>query len=62
MAYGDDESFRLNYLVEKLGISDPALIREALGSVEKFHELATASESTTVADSHARSLLVMSQM
>ena len=62
MAYGDDESFRLNYLVEKLGISDPARVQEALGSAEKFHELAVASESTTVADSHARSLLAKARL
>ena len=41
MAFGDDQSYRLNYLVEKLGISDPAKIQQALNSHEKFHELAS---------------------
>ena len=39
MAFRDDENYKLNYLVEKLGISEPAIIKEALGSSEKFHSL-----------------------
>ena len=43
----DYESFRLNYLVEKLGVSDPETIRECVEHLDVFakHILATQDKS-----------------
>ena len=61
MAFGDDDSYRLNYLVEKLGISDPKTVQKALSSPKKFHDVVSkntqAGIGTTVYDAYAKQLL-----
>ena len=37
LAMQDLESFRLNYLVEKLGITDPEVIKNAVANADQFN-------------------------
>ena len=39
LAMQDFESFRLNYLVEKLGVTDPQQIQAAVSNKENFNDL-----------------------
>ena len=39
LAMQDFESFRLNYLVEKLGVTDPQQIQAAVSNTENFNDL-----------------------
>ena len=59
MAFGDDEGYRLNYLVEKLGVNDGEEIKEALKSNEKFYSLVSVGKiaSEKIWENYAKHLL-----
>ena len=66
MAFGDDDSYRLNYLVEKLGISDPQIVQAALSSDQNFHKFVLKSievdGSATVWDAYAKELIYREEL
>ena len=38
-AMQDTESFRINYMVEKLGVSDPEVITRGVSSMDEFKKV-----------------------